>query len=183
MAQEPESYDRVARLLHWVVAAAILLMIPAGLVMVRDGFPRPVQDALFFFHKNTGAVLVVVILLRILWRIFHPAPPLQRDLPDWQRKVAGLSHGLLYALMIVMPVTGYIRVRAGGFPIEVLDAIGFPVLIPRNKALADTASWLHETAGWGLIAILALHIGAALYHGLVRRDGVWGRMWRRGPRT
>jgi cytochrome b561 len=170
-------------MLHWLVAVAILLMIPAGLMMVRDGLPRPVQDALFLFHKNVGAALIVVITFRILWRISHPAPPLPRDMPDWQHKVAGLSHGLLYVFMVVMPISGYVRVRAGGFPIEALDAIGLPTLIPRNKALADTASWLHEIAGWGLMAILALHIGAALYHALVRHDGVWDRMWPRGPRT
>lgn len=177
MDHRPAGYGTTARMLHWLVAALILAMIPVGLLMVQDGLDRSLGDALYLFHKNVGSLLIVIIALRLVWRLTHPPAPLSATMPDWQRRVAGLSHLALYGLMIVMPLSGYVRVRAGGFPIEGLDALGLPTLVPRSKPLADAASSLHELAAWALMAVLALHVGAALHHALVRRDGVWARMW------
>lgn len=170
-------YDTTARLLHWLVALLILLMIPAGLVMVRDGVDRAVGDALFVFHKNVGTLLIGIVALRLVWRLTRGAPPLPATMPRWQRRAAHLSHLTLYGLMAVMPVSGYVRVRAGGFPIEALDAMGLPPLVPRSEALAQAASALHAAAAWALMAVITLHVAAALHHALVRRDGVWGRIW------
>jgi cytochrome b561 len=177
MDHRPAGYGTTARMLHWLVAALILAMIPVGLLMVQDGLDRSLGDALYLFHKNVGSLLIVIIALRLVWRLTHPPAPLSATMPDWQRRVAGLSHLALYGLMIVMPLSGYVRVRAGGFPIEGLDALGLPTLVPRSKPLADAASSLHELAAWALMAVLALHVGAALHHALIRRDGVWARMW------
>lgn len=177
MDHRPAGYGTTARMLHWLVAALILAMIPVGLLMVQDGLDRGLGDALYLFHKNVGSLLIVIIALRLVWRLTHPPAPLPATMPDWQRRVAGLSHLALYGLMVVMPLSGYVRVRAGGFPIEGLDALGLPTLVPRSKPLADAASSLHELAAWALMAVLALHVGAALHHALIRRDGVWARMW------
>lgn len=170
-------YGTTARVLHWLVALAILLMIPAGLIMVREGLDRGLRDALFLFHKNVGAGLIAVVALRLVWRLTHPPAPLPAAMPPWQRRVAGLSHLMLYALMVVMPLSGYVRVRAGGFPIEALDRLGLPALVPRSEPLAQAASRLHEVSAWLLVAVLALHVGAALHHALIRRDGIWSRIW------
>ena len=177
MDHRPAGYGTTARMLHWLVAALILAMIPVGLLMVQDGLDRSLGDALYLFHKNVGSLLIVIIALRLVWRLTHPPAPLPATMPDWQRRVAGLSHLALYGLVIVMPLSGYVRVRAGGFPIEGLDALGLPTLVPRSKPLADAASSLHELAAWALMGVLALHVGAALHHALIRRDGVWARMW------
>ena len=167
-------YGTTARVLHWLVAALIVPMIAVGLLMVRPGLERALGDALYLFHKNVGSLLIVLVALRLVWRLTHPPAPLPAAMPPWQRRAAGLSHGALYALMVV---SGYVRVRAGSFPIEALDAMGLPALIPRSKALADAASSLHQAAGWALIAVLALHVAAALNHALIRRDGIWRRIW------
>ncbi|WP_373946408.1 cytochrome b [Paracoccus marcusii] len=177
MDHRPAGYGTTARMLHWLVAALILAMIPVGLLMVQDRLDRGLGDALYLFHKNVGSLLIVIIALRLVWRLTHPPAPLPATMPDWQQRVAGLSHLALYGLMIVMPLSGYVRVRAGGFPIEGLDALGLPTLVPRSKPLADAASSLHELAAWALMGVLALHVGAALHHALIRRDGVWARMW------
>lgn len=177
MTESPQGYRRPARLLHWGIALAVLLMIPAGLVMTREGLDRGLQDALFLFHKNTGVLLIPFILARLIYRMRHPAPPLPASMPGWQRRIAGLSHAVLYLLLIAMPLSGFIRVRAGGFPIEMLDAAGLGRWMAKNEALAASAKGLHYAAGMILIALLALHIGAALHHALIRRDGVWQRMW------
>lgn len=177
MVRQDQVYLRPARIYHWIVAVMVLLMIPAGLVMTQRGLPRAVQDTLFVFHKNTGVILFILILARLIFRLRHPHPPLPEEIPSWQRHAAHLTHFVLYALLIIMPVSGYLRVRFGRFPIEGLDAIGVPPMVPKNEALAELAKTIHEAAAMALIALLALHVGATLYHTLIRRDGVWRRIW------
>lgn len=177
MTDHPPGYRPPARWLHWIVAAAVLLMIPAGLIMTREGIPRPLQDTLFLFHKNTGVLLVPVILVRILYRLTHRPPPLPLSIPAWQRGAARLSHALLYILLVVMPVSGFIRVRAGGFPIELLDRLGAGPWLGKSERVAEVAQTIHFVGALTLIAVLAVHIAAAAQHALIRRDGVWSRMW------
>ena len=177
MTRHSDSYQTPARLFHWIIAAAVLLMIPAGLIMTQQGSARPLQDTLFLYHKNIGVILIPLILLRLIYRLRHPAPPLPSSLPGWQRGAAAVSHWLLYLLLIVMPISGFVRVRAGGFPIELLDRLGAGPWLAKSEALADAAKGLHYAAALLLIAVLAVHIGAALHHGLIRRDGVWSRIW------
>jgi cytochrome b561 len=170
-------YSATARGLHWLMAVLILLTIPAGLVMVQDGIDRGLQNALFLYHKNVGVVLLLLVVVRLLWRWRRPPPALPAHLPRWQGRIAGASHAALYLLLVIVPVAGYIRVRAGGFPIEMLDALGLPTLVPRSDALAEVAKSVHYGAGLAIGALIALHVGAALYHGIVKRDGVFARMW------
>ena len=176
MDVHPPGYRPPARWLHWITAAAVLLMIPAGLIMTQEGLARPVQDALFLFHKNTGVLLVPVILLRIAYRLTHKPPPLPLSIPAWQRGAARLSHAALYVLLVVMPISGFVRVRAGGFPIELLDRLGAGPWLPKSERMAEIAQSVHAAGAFVLIAVLAIHVGAAAQHALIRRDGVWSRM-------
>lgn len=177
MTETDSRYPVPARLFHWLTAAAVLLMIPAGFVMIQEGLSRPVQDTLFIFHKNTGVAVFVIVVARLLYRAVTPAPPLPDSMPAWQALIARANHVLLYVLLFVMPVAGYVRVRAGGFPIEALDAAGVPSFVPRSEALASTAQTVHLIGAYAISALIALHVAGALYHGLVKRDGVFGRMW------
>lgn len=170
-------YSTPARLFHWGMALLILATIPAGLIMVQSGIGRSLQNALFLYHKNVGVMLLVLVVARLVWRGLNPAPKLPADLSPLQAKAAAATHGLLYTLMFIVPLAGYVRVRAGGFPIESLDALGLPTLVPKSDALAALAKSVHYYAGIAIIAVLAVHIGAALYHRFVRRDGVLARMW------
>lgn len=180
MARSTTGYTRTARFFHWAVAIAVLGMIPAGVIMVQEGISRPLQNTLFLFHKNTGVIVLLVVLLRLAYRQIVPPPPLPASVPDWQRRAAAWSHRVLYTLLILMPVAGYVRVKAGGFPIEMLDAMGMPSLVPKSELLANTAKAVHFLGGLAIAALILLHIGAALYHLLIRRDGVFSRMWRGG---
>lgn len=169
-------YDRITRILHWLMAVLVLVMIPAGLVMTNTE-NRALQDTLFIFHKNTGALLLVLLVIRLSWRVTHAAPPLPDTMPAAQKVAAKTSHFALYFLLFVMAISGYVRVRAGGFPVEMLDAIGMPSFVPRDEALAETAKSIHATAKFTLIFFIGLHVAAATWHGLIRRDGVFSRMW------
>jgi cytochrome b561 len=102
---------------------------------------------------------------------------LPASVPGWQRRIAAASHVALYVLIFAMPILGYVRVRAGGFPVEGLDAMGLPTLVPRSDALAEFAKTLHYYGAIAITILIAAHVGAALQHGLLRRDGVFTRMW------
>ena len=170
-------YRPSARLLHWLMALLVLLTIPAGLIMVQPGVGRTVQNVLFIYHKNVGVLLFVMVLVRLWVRWRYPPPPRHAGLPGWQERVAVSTHRLLYALLVFLPVAGYVRVRAGGFPVESLDALGIPPLVPPSDAWADTAKALHHWGGLVMAGLVVLHVAAALHHGVVKRDGILSRMW------
>ena len=169
-------YAAGTRLLHWVSAIMIVAMIPIGVIMQQEGMQRSTQDLLFIMHKNGGVIVFALVILRLMWRAASPSPPLPAHLPDWQVKAASGVQWGLYAMLLVMAISGYVRVRAGGFPVEMLDAINAPALVPRSDALAETAQTIHSNARFVLVALILVHVGAALRHA-VSRDGIFGRIW------
>jgi cytochrome b561 len=169
-------YGVVSRVFHWVTVLMVAMMIPVGLIMTQE-IPRSVQDPLFILHKSLGPAVFVVVVLRLGWRLMHPPPPLPDDIPSIQRLAATAVHAGLYVLLIVMTVSGYVRVTTGGFPIELLNALGIPPLFGKDEEVAEIAKTVHATAKYVLVALIGMHVAAAAYHGIVRRDGVFSRMW------
>lgn len=169
-------YKAPQRLLHWLTVLLVLTTIPAGLVMVQEGLPRALQNALFFYHKNVGPVILLVVVVRIALRVFLPHLPHPASLPRLQALAAETVHGLLYLALIAMALSGIVRVKAGGFPIELWDPL-FDGLISRNETLADTAKAFHGKAWIALVLLISAHVGAAALHGLVKKDGLFSRMW------
>lgn len=170
------SYKPLARWFHWISALLVLLTIPVAIAMLRPGIARSIQDPLFLFHKNIGVVILILVALRLAYRLLNPPPPLPESVPHLQRLVAEVTHWALYGLLLAMAVSGYIRVVAGGFPLEVFDSLGLPRLAPRSDSLAETAKQIHAILRIPLVILIAVHIGAALYHGMVKRDGIFQRM-------
>lgn len=169
-------YGTVARLFHWVTAVLVLLMILAGIAMVQE-IPRPWQDRLFILHKGLGPLVLVVMVARLGWRLGHPPPPLPRDIPAAQARVAELVHIGLYALVILQAASGYVYVTSAGYPIEALNALGVPPLLAKREGVAHVAEALHVGGAFALMALVAAHVGAAAFHGIIRRDGIVSRMW------
>lgn len=169
-------YGNVARGFHWLTVLLVLIMIPAGLIMTQE-IPRTIQDPLFILHKGLGPFVLLVVALRLVWRAFNPPPPLPPSVPAAQRLAAEVVHWALYALLLTMAISGYVRVTTGGFPIEALNALGIPPLFAKDEPLADAAKAIHAACAFLLIALIALHVSAATFHGLVKRDGVFSRMW------
>ena len=170
-------YTTASRLLHWLTVLLVISTIPAGVTMVQEGLARPLQDTLYIYHKNVGVLILLVVLARLTVRAVAPPPPLPRSVPRWQRRAAAASHALLYVLLLTMAVSGYVRVRAGGFPVEALDALGAPTLVPRSEGLESAARSVHAWTRILLFAVIVLHVAAAMHHAAVRRDGVFRRMW------
>ena len=177
MVQTGAGYRTGARLLHWLMAILVLAMLAAGFLMLQEWLSRETRNALFIFHKNVGVLMLVLIAVRLFYRWWNPPVLEPVDMPGWQQMAAHGTHLALYALLIIMPLAGYIRVRAGGFPIEGLDALGVPPLVPRSDALADTAKQIHYLGAFALAGVVSMHIGAAAFHAIVKRDGVFQRMW------
>ncbi|MEO1154229.1 MAG: cytochrome b/b6 domain-containing protein, partial [Pseudomonadota bacterium] len=100
MADTTTQYRGPARLIHWTMAVLILAMIPVGVLMTQQGLDRSLQNSLYIFHKNVGVLLLILIVIRILYRLFNTPAPLPDDIPDWQHRIAGLSHFALYTLLL-----------------------------------------------------------------------------------
>jgi len=169
-------YASFTRLLHWVSALMIVGMIPIGVIMQQDGLERATQDFMFILHKNGGVILLMLVLARLLWRSVTPAPPPPAHLPQWQVTAAFTVQWGLYLMLLVMAISGYVRVRAGGFPIEMLDALNVHSFVPQSDPLAETAQTIHSNARFVLVALILVHVGAALRHAFAR-DGVFSRIW------
>ena len=169
-------FDTVSRMFHWVTVILVAIMIPTGIVMTQD-IPRPLQNQLFILHKGLGPLVLLVVVLRIGWRLAHPAPALPASVPPAQARIAGAVHVALYGFLLLQAVSGYVRVTTGGYPIEALEALGIPPLLSKAEAVGKAASAIHWLSGLCLTGLILLHIAAAAFHGLVKRDGVASMMW------
>ena len=168
---KPEVFHPMARLVHWLMAILIISMLFIGVSMVSDLSPR--HPLLIELHKATGLALLVLAIVRIGLRLTLPHPPLPTDLPALQRVAAGASHLLLYVLMLAMPLLGWAMLSAGGYP----RPLQLPAIAPHDLHLYAVLRQAHGWAGYLLFATVLVHLGAALMHALVRRDGVLRSMW------
>ncbi len=176
-----ESYTATAKFLHWLIAVAVFAQISLGLWMI--GIPKsPPGIRVYWFnmHKSIGITIGVLVLLRLLWRFTHPAPPLPGTVPAWQRIAAKANHILLYVCMIVMPVSGYLGSSFTKFPI-IYWGMRLPHWGWESPALKELMSQVHFVTVITFITLIAIHIAGALKHLLINRDGVFQRMWRISP--
>ena len=167
-----DRYTRVAIAFHWAIALLIGLNLWLGLgagALPKDWPAMPV-------HKAVGITVLALTLGRIAWRLMHPAPPLPADLKPWERLAARGSHFALYGFMLAMPLTGWAMVSgAKRRPLEWFGLFDIPYL-PVSDAVSGFGHDAHELLGWGLIALLAVHVAAALRHHFLLRDNVLARM-------
>ena len=171
-----ERWGSVSIGLHWTIAALILLVqIPVGLSLEVVG-RGTLQNTLYFVHKNVGITVLVLAVVRLAWRLKNPVPALPAELPGWQAAAARLTHVLLYVLIFLMPISGFLYTAMGGFPVPFLGLYDLARLVPENKPLAGLMKTMHLTGQWLLYAAVALHVAGALQHHFVRRDPVLRRM-------
>jgi cytochrome b561 len=164
-----------AKLFHWVMAALILAQIALGL-MAANWRLSPAKLELFFWHKSTGMLILALVALRLLWRLANPTPALPAGMAPWECAAARLSHLLLYGLMIVLPVTGWIVNSASNVPFRIFQLIPLPSIVAPDEPTADLAALVHGGLAALLALVLVVHIGAALRHHFFKRNTVLTRM-------
>jgi cytochrome b561 len=168
-------YSGVAISLHWLMALLILCNFCLGLYMADLGM-TPTRMRLFNYHKWTGATILAIAAVRLLWRLTH-RPPADLPAPQWQLKAAHVVHWGLYALFFAVPLVGWAYSSASGYPVVVYGVIPLPDFVPKDKALAEVLKACHETLAWLLMSLVVLHVGAAMKHTFIDRDGLLRRMW------
>ena len=166
-------FNLLARVLHWSMALMIIAMLFIGVTMVASLHLRPM---LIDLHRPLGIAILVLVLLRLYNRLRHRPPPLPSDLPAWQVLAAKASHWMLYALMLAMPLLGWSMLSAGGYPIVLWSGFNLPPIAPHSAALYTALRSAHSLLAYVLFATVLMHLGAALYHAWVRRDGVFESM-------
>ena len=175
-------YTLTQRLLHWLIALLVLGLLGVGMIFffldfegTKETFGPEVTDLLYTYHKTFGVVLLALMIVRLGIRLVRGAPPYAQPLPTFQRVASHVAHGLLYLSLLAMPVVGWLATAAGGYPVQFFD-LALPGLIGKDKALAETLFSVHGMVAWLIIGLIAVHVGAALMHWRVRRDGVMERM-------
>jgi cytochrome b561 len=175
IVREQASYGGGARAFHWLTVALLLVIIPMGLIMGR--LPRgALQNTFFITHESLGLTVLALTLARFLWRLAHPPPPPARYLSQIERLASGGVHLLLYAILIIMPVTGYLFVTLSDIDLSYFGIVHVPALTEPDKPLGKTFGAIHITLQWAIYALAAMHIGAALHHYFVRHNDVLARM-------
>jgi cytochrome b561 len=175
MSEATPAYTVTARTLHWITATLVLINLPLGLV-IANNWGGPLQDWLYNLHRSIGALIIPIILVRLIYRLGHKPAPLPDDIPPLQQFAAGATHWALYALLIVQPFLGWIGTSAYPAPIVVFGLFQLPPIWHEDRAFSDQVLLVHSLVGLAIACLLAAHIGAALHHHFVRRDGILMRM-------
>jgi cytochrome b561 len=175
IVQEQMSYDGGARTFHWLTVALLLVIIPMGLVM--GYLPRGVvQNTFFITHESLGLTILVFTLARFLWRLGHAPPPPSPDLNALERLASSGVHVLIYAVLIIMPVTGYLFVTLSDIDLSYFGIVHVPAVLAPNKPTGKLFGTIHITLQWAIYALALMHIGAALHHYFFRHNDVLARM-------
>ena len=179
-----ERWGAVSQCLHWLIAALILGLGVVGLVMGE--LPKtPKYFWVYTLHKSFGITVLVLMLLRLGWRLYAGAPRPLAGTPHWQHRMATATHALLYLLALAIPLSGWLYDSASGLrPFKLFGQFAMPKLVAPDKALEALSHALHEWGFWLLVVLVAVHAGAAFYHHLFQHDATLARMLpRRGPAT
>jgi cytochrome b561 len=169
------SYTRAAISLHWVIALLIFAAFPLGLYM-HNLLASPYKLRLFNYHKWVGIAVLTLSVIRLVWRIVNRPPDLPATMASWEKSVAVAMHILLYILILAIPLTGWLMSSATGFQTVLFGVIPIPDLVSKDKELGRLLLELHRNLNYLLIALVGMHIAAALKHHFLARDDVLRQM-------
>lgn len=175
MDRSGPGYDAVAKTAHWLTALLLVGSFGVGLYMVGLKM-SPDKLKLFSYHKWIGVTVLVLVLLRLAWRALHAPPPLPSAMPAWERSAARASHGFLYLMLLAVPLSGWLMSSAKGFQTVWLGVLPLPDLLAKNPPLGESLQTLHYAFNKLLLALIGVHVAAALKHYFFDRDQVLQRM-------
>ena len=162
------------RFLHWLMALCIIAMLFIGVGMVSTVEPKYVT--LVSIHKPLGMLILLLVLIRLVVRLRYHAPPLPADLPEPLKFAARASHYALYAFMVAMPLIGWGMLSAAAYPVKLWDGVYLPSILPQSDSLHAVLWNAHFYLAFLFYVVILMHVAAALYHALIRRDGVFEAM-------
>ena len=168
-------YSTPAIVLHWLVALLIFVAFPLGLYMA-DLQLSPEKLKLFSYHKWIGVTVFMLAGLRVVWRLTHTPPPLPASVADWQRRASAIVHGLLYLLILAIPISGWLMSSAKGVQTVWFGVLPLPDLIGKDKALGHLLEEVHEVLNYTMLALVVVHLAAALQHHFIERQPFLQRM-------
>lgn len=172
----PRAYTRTARVLHWSMAAIIVSVWALGYVASETpGGPDSPKALLINSHKSIAIVILALAIVRLFWRMRHAPPALTSATPT-VRLLAGAGHWLLYALMILMPLTGWAWTSSAGRPVMFLGSSELPALLAANDETKAALGNVHRTLAWITATVIAGHVAAAIKHWLIDKDDVLASM-------
>lgn len=177
----PSRYSSAQKLLHWSIALMILVMVALGLAMTRLG-DGAVKNTLYELHKSIGLSLLTLVLVRLAVRWRRGAPALEPTVPAWRRAAAHASHAALYVLIVLVPLAGWIATSSCCAPVRLFWTLPLTLPAPEGEQFSSAAFRAHFALVLGLVAIATIHVGAALQHHFIRRDGTLRRMLPGGGR-
>ena len=167
------TFHPALRIIHWLMAAAIMVMLFIGVAMVST--VSTLHGLLVAIHKPLGLMILVLVIVRLWLRFTTPTPALPATLPAWQKLSAHLSHWALYAMMLAQPLIGWAMLSAGGYPVT-LGHLVLPPIVPVSNDAFAVLRPLHSWVALALFMTVMLHLAAALFHALILRDGVFSSM-------
>lgn len=161
-------YSTPAIALHWLIALLIFVAFPLGVYMHELPL-SPDKLKLYSYHKWIGVSVFLLVAIRLGWRLTHMPPALPDGIAVWQRRASAVVHGLLYLLMIAIPLSGWLMSSAKGFQTVWFGVLPLPDLIEKNRELGELLAEVHEALNFTLLALVILHVGAALKHHFIER--------------
>ena len=168
------SYGTISRLLHWGMATLIFLVLVT--IELKDFFPKgPVRHEVVDWHFQMGFCVLLLIFMRIAWRVRNPPPPIFPPLSGMQARASAIAHFVLYALMLMMPILGVLARQSKGHDVDFLGYV-LPTFLNEDSGLGHTIKIFHAYLGNVLIALVALHVFFAVYHHVIQRDDTLMRM-------
>jgi cytochrome b561 len=174
-----DRYSTVAIVLHWLLGLSIFAMFAIGIYMTDLPF-SPLRLKLYNYHKWAGITFLILSVLRLVWRLVNKPPALpkaiEQAMPSWQTKVYHATHYALYALFFAVPLIGWAYSSAAGFPIVLFGVLPLPDFMAVDKEFAKQIKEFHEISAFALVGLAVLHIGAALKHHFIDKDGLVSRM-------
>ena len=169
------TYTTTAKALHWLIAVLIFCMIPLGFVMTEMDF-SPEKLQYYSWHKWAGVSVFLLSLIRLVWRVLNPPPELPEQMNQLLKFLAHIGHYALYLLCFIIPVSGWLMSSAKGVQTVWFGVLPIPDLLAKDKALGAQLAELHEILNWILVAILTVHVIAALKHQFIDKDNLLSRI-------
>ena len=171
----PSSYGSITKFLHWSIV--ILIIAQLALAISAHDLPNGLRKLeLLAWHKSTGMLIFMLALVRLAWRLTSPPPGPPADMPRWQRLAALGTHRLLYALILVQPLTGWLMSSYKNYPVSFFGLFQWPDLVAPNEEMHELFEDIHEWLARLLVTVAIVHVSAALYHHFLRKDNVLRRM-------